>query len=223
MERLTKAPTTLPAPPDHAASRTGVVAGLLAGGLLVVVPALVELVAGDLFVLVPIALLAMLVALPGLRRHQRGLDGRAGSLGLRLLNTGLLGAIAVVVVGSIALDSLSSGAQDVAEPVLMLLAGLCAGAAILGLVLLTTGMVRARVYPVPAVLLFGVGLVLGLATEVWEQSLTGAIPTALDVLPPALLTATGVGLLGIALAARRGQLPAAQDTGTPRGQGAGRH
>jgi hypothetical protein len=191
------APATEPGVPRHA-----VTAGLLAGGLLVVTPALVELVADDLFVLLPVALVAMLVALPGLRRHQQGLDGRAGSLGIRLLNAGLLGAIVIMVAGSLALDSLSSGLQDVAEPVLLLLAGLAALAAVVGLVLLAAGMVRARVYPVPAVLLFGGGLVLALVVEAWEQSLTGAVPVVLDVLPPVLFTATGVGLLGIAVAAR---------------------
>jgi hypothetical protein len=208
-----------PARAPAEASRLAVGSGLLAGGLLAVVPALVELVGDGFFVLLPVALLAMLVALPGLRRHQDGRDGHAGKLGVAMVNLGLLGAVLVMVAGSLVLDSLSARAQDSLEPLLMGTAAAGAVAAAVGLVLLTVGMLRARLYPAPAVVAFGPGLVLALVAETWEQTLTGPVPLLLDVLPPTFFTLTGLGLIGIALAARA----ASPVGGTPNGPAADRH
>ena len=49
---------------------------LAAGSLFVLVPLLVEFVSGDAFVLMGVAGLLVLLALPGLRRLQHGADGR---------------------------------------------------------------------------------------------------------------------------------------------------
>ena len=188
--------------PGPVAPRRSIVAGFVAGGLLVAVPPLVEYVADDFFLLLPVALLLMLVALPGLRRAQHGADEPHGRGGLRMLNLGLLAAIGIMVVGSIALDALPARAQTVTEPLLMLVAGVAALTAVGGLILLSAGMVRAGVYPVLAVALFGPGLVLALVAELVEQTLTGTVPMILDVLPPTLFVASGLGLLGIVAAAR---------------------
>lgn len=196
---------TRPSTPAHATPTYSLIAGATAGGLLLAVAPLTELVAGDFFLLLPLALVLMLVALPGLRAAQGGADGAAGRLGLRMLTLGLLGAVLLVVVGSLVLDSMSSGAADATEPVLLVAAGAATVAAIVGLGLLTAGMVRASVYPRGAVLLFGPVLLLALVVEVLEQSVSGSVPTALDVLPPVLFFSSGLGLLGIvraALAAR---------------------
>ena len=192
-------PTLTTSPP---ASRRTIVCGMLAGALLVAVPPLVEYVAGDFFLLLPVALVLMLVALPGLRRHQGGQDGPIGAVGLRMVTTGLVVAVATMVLGSILLDSVPPAVQDVAEPVLVLIAGLAALAAVAGLVMVSIGMLRAGVYPVLAVVLFGAGLVLALLAEIVEQSLSGPVPMLLDVLPPTLFAASGLGLLGLSHSAR---------------------
>jgi len=48
---------------------------------LVVVPVLVEFVSGDAFLLMGLAGLLVLAALPGIRRIQLGADGRSGTWG----------------------------------------------------------------------------------------------------------------------------------------------
>lgn len=191
-----------PAAVPPAVPRRSLVAGLIAGSLLVAVPPLVEYVADDFILLLPVALVLMLVALPGLRRRQHGADEPAGRIGLRLVNLGLLVAIVTVVVGSLVLDALPAAVQTVAEPLLMLVAAVAALGAVVGLVLLTVGMARARVYPLLAVVLFGPCLVLALVAEAIEQTLSGPVPMVLDVLPPTLFVASGLGLLGLSLAAR---------------------
>ena len=86
-----------------------------AGGLFVVVPLLVQLVAGELFALMGLALIMLLVALPGLRRLQGGRDGRAGKWGVRLTLVGLA-VMAVLIVSGDALDAMLDGtAQSIAE------------------------------------------------------------------------------------------------------------
>ena len=186
----------------RAAPRLSIAAGLCAGVLLVAVAPLTELVAGDFFMLLPVALVLVVVALPGLRAVQGGADGSAGRAGLRMLALGLLSAVVLVVVGSLALDALPEGTADVVEPLLLLAAGVAALVAIAGLGCLTAGMLRAGTYPRAAVLLFGPVLLLGLVAEVVEQSMSGGIPTVLDVLPPVLFLVSGLGLLGIVRSAR---------------------
>ena len=83
--------------------------------MFVVVPLLVQLVAGELFALMGLALIMVLVALPGLRRVQDGRDGRAGKWGVRLTLVGLAAMVVLILSGD-ALDAMLDGtAQSIAE------------------------------------------------------------------------------------------------------------
>lgn len=97
----------------------------LAGVLLVVTPPLVEFVAGDFFLLLPLALLLALIALVALIRRRSALNP-LGQIGLKV-------AVSALVVA--------------------------------------------------------------IASEVFEQSLTGPVPTLADLVPPLAFFLTGVGLL----------------------------
>ena len=68
-----------------------------AGALFVVVPPIVQFVSGDAFLLMGVALLLVVAALPGLRRVQVGRDGAWGRWGLRLTLSGL-GTMVVLVL-----------------------------------------------------------------------------------------------------------------------------
>lgn len=97
----------------------------VAGVLLVLTPPLVEFVAGDFFLLMPLALLLALIALVALIRRRSALSP-LGRIGLKV--------------------------------------AVCA-------------------------------LVVAIASEVFEQSLTGPVPRLADVVPPLAFFLTGVGLL----------------------------
>ena len=97
----------------------------VAGVLLVITPPLVEFVAGDFFLLLPLALLLALIALVALIRQRSALSP--------------LGRIGLTVAAS--------------------------------------------------------ALVVAIASETYEQSLTGPVPTLADVVPPLAFVLTGVGLL----------------------------
>ncbi len=58
-------------------------------------------------------------------------------------------------------------------------------------------------FPKLGVWLFVGGLTAAIASEVFEQSLQGPIPTIADVLPPTLFIVSGVGLLMLARAINR--------------------
>jgi hypothetical protein len=176
---------------------------LAAGALFVVVPLLVELVTYDAFLLVGVALLLLVAALPGLRRLQVGRDGRLGHWGLRLTLIGLV-TMTVLVLGADALDAaLSGSAQSVAEGAWTVVAGLAALSALGGVLAFSAGMTRARVLAPAGIWLFLGGMTLGLLSESFEQSLDGSVPWLADVLPPLGFVAAGVGLVFLGVSARR--------------------
>ncbi len=170
---------------------------LAAGAMFVVVPLVVQLVSSDAFALMGLAGLIFLAALPGLRRVQGGADGRSGLWGLRLTMAGL-GSLVVLVLSGDAIDAVvSGGAQDVAE-LLFALVGAAAGLALLvGVVLFSVGMTRAKVFPSAAIWVFLGAMVMALVSESFEQSLRGSVPWLADALPPLGFMVAGVGLLAI--------------------------
>lgn len=174
-----------------------------AGGLFVVVPLLVQLVAGELFALMGLALIMLLVALPGLRRVQAGKDGRAGKWGVRLTLVGLA-VLAVLIVSGDALDAMLDGtAQSIAEAAYLTLMAAAAVSALAGIVMFSIGTTRARVLDPRGIWLFLGGMVLGLVSESFEQSLRGPVPWLADLLPVVGFVGAGVGLIGLGLSARR--------------------
>jgi hypothetical protein len=176
-----------------------------AGGLFVVVPLLVQLVAGELFALMGLALIMLLVALPGLHRLQGGRDGRAGKWGVRLTLAGLA-VMAVLIVSGDALDAMLDGtAQSIAEAVYMSLLAAAAVSALAGIVMFSIGMTRARVLDPRGIWLFLGGMVLGLVSESLEQSLRGPVPWLADLLPVVGFVGAGFGLIVLGLSARRAE------------------
>ena len=174
---------------------------IAAGALFVVVPMLVEFVSGDAFLLMGVAGLLVLAALPGLRRLQRGADGRSGSWGLRLTMVGLCSLVVLILSGDLIDAAVSGTAQDVAEAGFMLVGGLAGLATLLGIVLFSVGMTRARVFPPAAIWVFLGGMVLAFVSETFEQSLRGPVPWLADTLPPLGFMVAGLGLLAIGLSA----------------------
>lgn len=175
---------------------------LAAGALFVVVPLLVEFVTGDAFVLMGVAGLLFLASLPGIRRAQGGRDGRSGAWGLRLTLTGLGALVLLILSGDLIDAAVDGGAQDVAESVFTLVGAVAGLAALVGIVLFSVGMTRARTFPPAAIWVFLGGLVLAFASEGFEQSLRGPVPWLADLLPPLGFVVAGVGLLAIGFAAR---------------------
>jgi len=174
---------------------------LAAGGLFVIVPLLVELVSGDAFLLMGVAGLLVLAALPGLRRLQRGADGRAGAWGLRLTIGGLCSLVLLILSGDLVDAAVSGGVQTVVEVVFMVVAGAATLALLLGVVLFSVGMTRARVFPPAAIWVFLGGMVVALVSELFEQNLHGPVPWLADTLPPLGFVVAGIGLLVIGRAA----------------------
>ncbi|HEU5456110.1 MAG TPA: hypothetical protein VFU85_10550, partial [Nocardioides sp.] len=173
-----------------------------AGGLFVVAPLLIEFVAGELFALMGLALILLLAALPGLRRVQGGRDGRAGKWGLGLTFAGLAVMVVLVLSGD-ALDAMLDGtAQSIAEAAYLALGAGAALSALVGIVLFSVGMTRARILDPRGIWLFLGGMVLGLVSESFEQSLRGPVPWLADVLPPLGFIVAGVGLVVLGLSAR---------------------
>lgn len=174
-----------------------------AGALFVVVPVIVQFVAGDAFLLMGLALLLVLAALPGLGRVQMGRDGAWGRWGLRLTGAGL-GTMVVLVLSGDALDAWLGGtAQDVAEGVWLLAATVAAVSALVGIVSFSIGMTRARVLDPSGIWLFLGGMTAGLISESIEQSLRGPVPWSADAVPPVAFAIAGCGLLTLARSARR--------------------
>jgi hypothetical protein len=170
---------------------------LAAGGLFVVVPLLVEFVSGDAFLLMGVAGALVLAALPGLRRMQQGADGRAGAWGLRMTIGGLCSLVLLILSGDLIDAAVSSGAQPLAETLFMVVGGAATVALLLGIVLFSVGMTRARVFPPAAIWIFLGGMVVGLVSELFEQSLQGPVPWLADTLPPLGFLVAGLGLLAI--------------------------
>jgi hypothetical protein len=174
---------------------------LAAGGLFVVVPLLVELVSGDAFLLMGLAALLVLAAMPGLRRLQRGADGRAGTWGLRLVMGGLGALIVLILSGDVVDAAVSGGVQSVIEFLYVVVGGAATLGLLLGIVLFSLGMTRARVFPPAAIWVFLGGMVVALVSELFEQNLHGPVPLLADVLPPLGFVVAGAGLLAIGRAA----------------------
>ena len=185
------------APPSaEPRARTGgrsAATALVAGLLLLLTPPLVELVADDIFGLLPVALLLAFGSLPGLHRVLQGADGQVGEVGPRLVLGGTA-AVVVALVGVAVLD---------VEVVALVVAVAGLVALLVGLCLVTLGMLRSGAHPTWGVVLFGPGMVLALMTESFEQTLSGAVPVLADVLPPTFFFLSGVGLVAVARSARR--------------------
>jgi hypothetical protein len=174
-----------------------------AGALFVVVPLLVQMVAGELFALMGLALIMLLVALPGLRRVQGGRDGGVGKWGVRLTLCGLA-VMTVLIVSGDALDAMLDGtAQSIAEAGYLTLSAAAALSALAGIVMFSIGTTRARVLDPRGIWLFLGGMVLGLVSESFEQSLSGSVPWLADLLPVVGFIGAGVGLIVLGLSARR--------------------
>jgi hypothetical protein len=174
---------------------------LAAGALFVAVPPIVELVTYDAFALMGLAGVLVLAALPGLRRLQRGADGQAGTWGLRLTMGGLVVLVLLIVSGDLIDAAVSGGVQAVVEGLFMVVGGAATLALLLGIVLFSVGMTRARVFPPAAIWVFLGGMVLALVSELFEQSLQGPVPWLADTLPPLGFVVAGFGLLAIGRAA----------------------
>jgi hypothetical protein len=174
---------------------------LAAGGLFAVAPLLVEFVTGDAFLLMGVAGVLVLAALPGLRRLQRGADGHAGAWGLRLTMGGLCSLVVLILSGDLIDAAVSGNAQTVVEAVYMVVGGAATLALLLGIVLFSVGMTRARVFPPAAIWVFLGGMIMAMVSELFEQSLQGPVPWLADMLPPLGFVIAGIGLLAIGRAA----------------------
>lgn len=174
---------------------------LAAGALFVVVPLLVEFVSGDAFLLMGVAALLALAALPGLRRMQHGADGRRGKWGLRLAVSGLCALVVLILSGDLIDAAVDGSTQDVAEAGFMVVGAVAGIAVLVGVVLFSLGMTRARVFPRAAIWVFLGGMVLGFVSEAFEQTLRGPVPWLADTLPPLGFVVAGMGLLAIGRAA----------------------
>lgn len=174
---------------------------LCAGALFLIVPLLVEFVSGDAFLLMGVAGLLFLAALPGLRSLQGGADGASGRWGLRLTLGGLAAMVVLILSGDLVDAATSGGAQDVAEGVFVVVGAVASLATLAGIVLFALGMTRAGVLPAPAIWVFLGGMVLGLVSESFEQSLRGPVPFLADLLPPLGFVVAGIGLLMLGRAA----------------------
>lgn len=174
---------------------------LAAGGLFAVVPLLVQFVSGDAFLLMGVAGVFVLAALPGLRRLQHGADGRAGAWGLRLTMGGLCSLVLMIISGDLIDAAVSGGVQAVVEVAFLLVGGAATLALLLGIVLFSAGVTRARVFPPAAIWVFLGGMVVALVSELFEQSLQGPVPWLADTLPPLGFVVAGIGLLAIGRAA----------------------
>jgi len=166
---------------------------LLAGALFVVVPLVVELVTGDAFVLMGLALVLLLCALPGLHRLQAGGDGRLGRWGLRLTIGGIVGLVAAILGSEIVV---------VGETAWLFLAGISTLSALVGVIAFSIGMTRARVLAPLGIWTFLGGMTFGLGSESFEQSLDGTVPWLADVLPPLGFVVAGAGLVLLGRSAR---------------------
>ena len=190
-------------PTTTRSSRATAYLTLAAGTFFVLVPLLVEFVSGDAFVLMGVAGLLVLLALPGLRRLQHGADGRAGQVGLRLIVGGLI-VLAVLIFSGDPLDAVLSGTtQEVVEGVFAVLGVVSVLALFVGVLSFSVGMTLAKVFPRPAIWVFLGGMALALLTEAFEQSLSGTVPTVADVLPGVGFMVAGLGLLMLGRAALR--------------------
>ena len=174
---------------------------LAAGALFVVVPILVEFVTGDAFLLMGVAGLLFLAALPGVRRVQHGADGRTGAWGLRLIYAGLSALVVLILSGDLIDAAVDGTAQELAEGAFLLVGALSGAAMVLGVVLFSVGMTKAKVFPAAAIWVFLGGMVIALVSEAFEQTLRGPVPWLADTLPPLGFMVAGAGLLAIGYSA----------------------
>jgi len=203
--------STLTEPTKTAHPRATAVLTLAAGSLFVLVPLLVEFVSGDAFVLMGVAGLLVLAALPGLRRMQGGADGRAGRMGLRLIVGGLVLLVGLIFTGDPLDAALSGTVQEWAEGVFAVLGVASVLALFFGVLSFSFGMTVAGVFPRSAIWVFLGGMTVALLTEAFEQSLNGTVPTIADVLPVVGFMVAGGGLLMLGRAALRLAVRAGDD------------
>lgn len=176
---------------------------LAAGALFLVVPLLVELVAGDAFALMGLALFLLVVAIPGLRRLQGGRDGRLGRMGVRLAPAGLLALVLLVVSGDLIDAAVDGSVQEVVEAAYMATGAAAVLATLVGVLCFSLGMTRARVLSSVGIWVFLAGVAGAFVSEAFEQSLRGPVPWLADVLPPAGFMVAGLGLVLMGRSARR--------------------
>lgn len=169
------------------------VAGLTmaSGALFVVVPLLVAFVAGDFFLVLPLAFLLLLAAMPGHRRLQKRRDGKPGRWGLTLTVGGVVGVVAAATVGEV----VAANAAPAVERVVIAVGALSGVALLTGLILFGMGMLKAGVLPSVGIWVFLGGVVVALVTEIAEQSLSGPVPRVMDVAPPLGFIVAGLGLV----------------------------
>jgi hypothetical protein len=91
----------------------------------------------------------------------------------------------------------------------MMVGGAAALALLVGVVLFSGGMTRARVFPPSAIWVFLGGMVWALVSELFEQNLQGPVPWLADTLPPLAFAVAGTGLLAIGRAALSPPAPVA--------------
>ena len=202
---MTQLPSPSTALPRRASNLT-----LAAGALFAVVPLLVEFVAGEAFALMGLALVLLVASLPALHRLQGGRDGRLGSWGVRLGVGGFGALILLALSASLIGPRLSDSAESVAQVGYAVLAGAAALAALSGVIAFSTGLSRAGVLWAPGIRIFLAGMVLGLTSESFEQSLSGPVPWLADALPVLGFVTAGMGLVLLGLSARtveRGRAP----------------
>ncbi len=182
-------------PPSTRKSRTTAILTLAAGGLFVVVPLLVEFVSGEAFILMALAGLLTVAALPGLRSIQEGADGKAGLWGLRMVIAGLLTVTALIIMSELLAGSIPSAAQRAAEDLYAPVGLVALVLVVLGVVGLGIGMARAAILSRTAIWVWIGGMGTALASEAFEQSLRGPVPAVADALPVIGFVLAGCGLL----------------------------
>ncbi len=135
----------------------------------------------------------------------------------------VLGSLVALILSGDLIDAAVSGvAQDVAETGFMLVGALAGMATLLGIVLFSVGMTRARVFPPAAIWVFLGSMVLAFLSETFEQSLRGPVPWLADTLPPLGFMVAELGLLAIgysALNRNRPSRPTQQPVDQARSEG----
>ncbi len=137
---------------------------MLAGLVLVATVFLTELVHDDMFYLVAVALLLLLLAVPGLHASQGGRDGRAGRVGAWLMAVG--SAIIALIVSVVGLAALLTDfdPEEAGWAFAILVAGFLALA--IGSLVFGIATARAGVLPPLAGIVLAIALPVGILIDV---------------------------------------------------------